>query len=116
MDAITFIAEERIRKAQEEGAFDNLPNMGKPIDLGAEELVPPDLRMAYTLLKNSGYFEENQVLGNDLTLRNCLPKAETDAYVAGLRLEIGIKKAGKPRQSESFDSYYGALCSRLIKS
>lgn len=48
-------AERRIRQAQQEGAFDNLPGEGKPLELEDDSAVPGELRMAYKVLKNAGY-------------------------------------------------------------
>jgi hypothetical protein len=53
MDFLYRIAEDRIRQAQEEGAFDNLPGKGKPLQLEDDSLVPEDLRLSYKILKNS---------------------------------------------------------------
>ena len=49
------LAERRIARAAEEGAFDNLPGMGKPLDLEDDSQVPEELRMAYKVLINAGY-------------------------------------------------------------
>ncbi|UQZ88978.1 DUF1992 domain-containing protein [Deltaproteobacteria bacterium Smac51] len=57
--AIAIIAERKIREAMEEGQFDNLPGKGKPLKLEDLSHLPPELRMAYTILKNSGYLEES---------------------------------------------------------
>jgi len=46
------IIEERIRKAQEEGEFENLPGCGKPLPMD-EPNVPEELRLAYKILKNA---------------------------------------------------------------
>ena len=46
------IIEERIRKAQEEGEFDNLPGSGRPLCLD-DTHVPEELRLAYKILKNA---------------------------------------------------------------
>ena len=54
MDIFAQIAEQRIREAIENGEFDNLKGMGKPLDLGDESWIPEDLRMAYRVLKNAG--------------------------------------------------------------
>ena len=48
-------ADRRIIDAEKDGAFDNLPGAGKPLDLYEDPLIPEDLRMAYRILKNSGY-------------------------------------------------------------
>ena len=47
------IAEQRILEAQREGAFDNLPGMGKPLELEDLSWVPEDLRIGYHVLKNA---------------------------------------------------------------
>ncbi len=48
------VAENRIQEAIENGAFDNLPGAGKPLDLTEDPLVPAELRAAYRMLKNAG--------------------------------------------------------------
>ena len=46
------IVEERIKKAQKKGAFENLPGKGKP--LPEEDMnIPEDIRLAYKILKNA---------------------------------------------------------------
>ena len=47
------IVEERIRKAQQKGDFNNLPGSGKPIDLDEDRHVAEDLRLAHKILKNA---------------------------------------------------------------
>jgi len=47
------IAELRIRDAMEQGAFDDLPGAGKPLDLEEYFAVPEEMRMAYSVLKNA---------------------------------------------------------------
>lgn len=47
--------EKQIRKAMEEGAFDNLPGRGKPLDLSENPFEDPDLRTAHRLLRNAGF-------------------------------------------------------------
>ena len=58
MEAIAKIAEERIRRAMENGEFDNLRGAGKPLSFHDETWVPEDLRVAYRILKNAGYLPE----------------------------------------------------------
>ena len=43
--------EEKIRQAQQQGAFDSLPGSGKPLVLEDESSVPSELRLAYKMLK-----------------------------------------------------------------
>ncbi len=56
-DAIALVAEEKIREAERNGAFENLPGAGKPLRLEDDSHIAPELRMAYTILKNSGHLE-----------------------------------------------------------
>jgi hypothetical protein len=45
--------EDRIRKAQREGAFDDLDGRGRPLDLEEDGHIAPDLRLAHKILKNA---------------------------------------------------------------
>lgn len=47
--------EEHIRKAIEEGQFDNLPGKGKPLKLEENPHENPEWRLTYIMLKNSGF-------------------------------------------------------------
>jgi hypothetical protein len=47
------IAENRILEAIESGLFDNLRGRGKPLKFEDESHIPPELRMAYRILKNA---------------------------------------------------------------
>ncbi len=47
------IVEDRIRKAQKKGAFENLAGSGEPLRLEDDQLIAEDLRMAYKILKNA---------------------------------------------------------------
>lgn len=47
------IVEERIKKAQYKGAFENLPGAGQPLNFAADQHIPQDLRLAYKILKNA---------------------------------------------------------------
>ena len=47
------IVEERIRKAQQKGEFNNLAGSGKPIALEDDRHVSEDLRLAHKILKNA---------------------------------------------------------------
>lgn len=55
MDFIAFIAEQKIQKAMEEGDLNSPRWKNKPLPLDDDHMVPEDLKIAYKLLKNSGY-------------------------------------------------------------
>ena len=54
MDAIAWIAEQRIREAMDQGFFDNSPYRGRPVHLEENESIAPELRMAFKVLKGAG--------------------------------------------------------------
>jgi DnaJ family protein C protein 28 len=47
--------DEIIRRAMEEGQFDNLPGKGKPLQLDENPYEDAEWRAAYRILKNSGF-------------------------------------------------------------
>ena len=51
---IQSIAERRIEESMAKGDFDDLPGRGKPLELEDDSHVPPELRMAYKVLRNAG--------------------------------------------------------------
>ncbi len=55
MDFLAFIAEQKILKAMEERDFNSPQWKNKALPLEDDHLVPEDLKIAYKILKNSGY-------------------------------------------------------------
>jgi DnaJ family protein C protein 28 len=51
----TKLVEDQIREAMARGEFANLPGAGKPLDLAENPYTPEELRLAYKILKDSGY-------------------------------------------------------------
>ncbi len=47
--------EEQIRRAMQEGKFDDLPGQGKPLRLEENPFEDPDMRMANHLLRSAGF-------------------------------------------------------------
>ncbi|KAA3645040.1 MAG: DUF1992 domain-containing protein [Chloroflexi bacterium] len=50
--------DEQVRKAMEEGKFDNLPGKGQPIQLENNPFVDPEWALAHDMLKKGGYAPE----------------------------------------------------------
>ena len=48
------LVEERIKKAQKEGSFDNLEGAKKPLKFD-DQNVPEEFRLAHKILKNAGF-------------------------------------------------------------
>jgi hypothetical protein len=67
------IVEERIRKAQKEGAFDGLPGAGQPLPIDDMD-IPEDLRLAYKVLKNADFIPRSLSCAKKFAVcRSCCP-------------------------------------------
>ena len=55
LSAIQIIAERKISEAIREGKLEARKWKGKPLPIEDDRFIPPDLRMAYKILKNAGY-------------------------------------------------------------
>jgi hypothetical protein len=53
MNFFAKIAENRIKAAMDAGEFDDLEGRGQPFKFADESHIPPELRMAYRILKNA---------------------------------------------------------------
>ncbi|MEE9565987.1 MAG: DnaJ family domain-containing protein [Desulfobacteria bacterium] len=60
------IAERRILEAIREGALDDLPGAGQPLELEDDSHVPEDLRVAHKILKNAGFVPEEVALRKEI--------------------------------------------------
>lgn len=61
------LVERRIRQAQEQGLFDDLPGRGRPLDLHDDNpFEDPDWRLAYRILRNAGFAPRWIELGREL--------------------------------------------------
>lgn len=68
MDVFAKLAEQKIQDAIKNGEFENLPGKGKPLDLTESRHIPPDLRMAYKVLKNSGMIPAEMEIKKEIAL------------------------------------------------
>jgi DnaJ-like protein len=85
------IVEERIQRAQEEGAFDNLPGKGRPLKLDDDAFVPEDLRLTFKVLKNSGCLPIEMELRKEIfNLRQLLNAAIDEDTRRELRRELNL--------------------------
>lgn len=55
MNPLAYIAEQKIAQAMKENDFTPSAWKNKPLPLDDDRFVPEDLKMAYKILKNSGY-------------------------------------------------------------
>ena len=95
------LAEQQIRAAQEKGELSTLPGEGAPLQLEDESGVPPELRTAYRLLKNSGFLPpELEMRREALQLNDLLQQLDpTDHRAREINkklamLEMKLQQAG----------------------
>jgi Domain of unknown function (DUF1992) len=89
MDAIAWIAEQRIREAIDQGLFDDLAYRGRPVNLDEDEAIPPELRMAFKVLKDAGCLPPEVELRREIaSLAELLDAVVEPAERARLRREL----------------------------
>ena len=117
------IVEERIKKAQRKGDFQNLPGAGRPLRIENDCHIPEDLRMAYKVLKNADLVPPEIVLKKEILQTEDLLAGMQDAaekYKILQRLNLLIMKFNAMRQGcIEFDApqkYLGKLMERMGQS
>lgn len=101
LNAIALVAERKIEEAIAEGQFDDLPGMGKPLEMEDLGHLPPDMRMAYTILKNSGYLEESKEKKQNLCMKDLLAAAEEEqaCYSRMQRLKVMLARVQRTKET-----------------
>jgi hypothetical protein len=93
MQTIDQLVEQRIKAAQERGELDNLAGEGKPLELDDDSAVPAELRIAYRLLKNSGFLPpELETLKNVRHAESLLHHLEDNEERTRLMQKISVMK------------------------
>jgi hypothetical protein len=120
MHLLEWLAEQKLAKAASEGAFDDLPGVGKPLDLDDDRLVPPDVRMAYRILKNAGFVPaEVEARKESVRLRTLIAASTDDAArqraVARLALiETTLERRGGGLRGDG--RYFDKLVARFNRA
>jgi hypothetical protein len=78
MEFFSRLAENRIREGIEAGEFDNLAGKGQPLNLEDDSHIPPELRMAYKILKNADCLPPELVLRQEVVQLQDLVAAMPD--------------------------------------
>jgi len=105
--AFDAVVEERIQEAIRRGDFDNLPGAGSPLDLDDDRLVPPELRIAFRILKNAGLAPPEVLARREIAAlealldqsANAAERKRTLAQLAVLRAQLGVHRS--PRRAAS---------------
>ena len=114
------LAEQRIREAAVQGAFDDLPGAGQPLQLDDDAAVPAELRSAYRLLKNAGYLPPEVQLRREIgEAEQLLSLAEQAEERAGhsrrlrfLLMRLNLTRLA-PVNLETEHAYFERLCDKL---
>ncbi len=86
------MAEDRIREAQQNGAFENLSGKGKPLAFKDLSLIPADLRLAYHVLKNAHVMPPEVELRSEIrSLKDLLVYIENESERKAIAKQIGWK-------------------------
>ena len=98
------LVEDRIKKAQLKGDFENLPGAGKPLELADDQHIPEDLRLAYKILKNADCLPpeielKKEILRTEDLLVNV--KDEAERYRTLKKLNFLILKLNAARGSDA---------------
>ncbi|HTD89802.1 MAG TPA: DnaJ family domain-containing protein [Burkholderiales bacterium] len=120
MSGLDMLAEQRIREAQAQGAFDDLPGAGAPLDLNDDALVPEELRAAYRILKNAGYAPaEIEALRDLREVELALERERNDAQRNVLigKLNVLLTRAGLAhRRNLAIDNdYFQKVAEKLAR-
>ena len=97
------IVEERIRKAQQKGDFDNLPGSGEPLKLVDDHHIPQELRLAYKILKNADCVPPEIELAKEIQKTEDLLAGVEDAsqkYRILKKLNLMVMKLNTMRNSK----------------
>jgi hypothetical protein len=119
MPALDAIVEQRIREAQARGEFDDLPGAGAPLDLDDGALVPEDLRVAYRILKNSGFLPPELEAHREIReIEQLLSSVEDEEKRAGLISRIRFllgRSADRHHDLRIGQSYLDRVVERLAR-
>ncbi|MCJ7840822.1 DUF1992 domain-containing protein [Lederbergia sp. NSJ-179] len=92
MDRLDHLTEDRIRKAYEEGQFDDLPGAGKPLPPDSPKGIPDDLKMAYRVMKNAGLSpNEMDVKKEIMSIEDLIRHSEDKLDKEGLKKRLNSK-------------------------
>lgn len=93
MSIMSWLAEQRIHQAMEQGDFKDLAGKGKPLELEDVSHIPEDLRMSYKIMKNAGLIpEEMQLQGELIKLQNLIHLCENAGEKEKLTRALTEKK------------------------
>ena len=124
LNALNLIAERRISQAIHEGRLDAPSWKGKPLPTEQDCFIPDDLKMAYKILKNSGYLPPEIKTRKDIHKLEELVNSTDDEHLKVKQIKklnfLVLKlntMCNRPINLETEEYYYGKVVDRMsIKS
>jgi hypothetical protein len=120
MDALARIAEKKILEAMEEGDLNSEKWKNKPLPLDDDQFVPEDLKMAYKILKNSGYVPpEIEVKKEIRQLEDLIARTEDEHIRLKQMKKLNVllmkleAKRSSPANIAAQDDYYQKVVERI---
>ncbi|WP_071394546.1 DnaJ family domain-containing protein [Bacillus tuaregi] len=115
-----YFVEEKIKKAVDNGEFNDLPGIGKPLD-DSDDLpgLSPELKMGYRMLKNAGYLSEQKDKRNPMITFEDLIHCATDGLEKGhyerrMKFDEMVDER-KLRFNSKFREYANIIYQKLFK-
>lgn len=120
MNVTIMLAEQRIHEAMRKGEFDHLEGEGRPLKLEADDpFVPPEIRMAYRILKNAGFVPPEVELRREIADIHdliCMIGDTPERSRAEKRLQYLLSRLAAMRPQRNLEverAYHNRLKSRL---
>jgi hypothetical protein len=110
------LVERRLEEAAANGELSNLPGEGQPLDLEDDAMVPPELRVAYRILKNAGFVPpELTDIAEVHQLIAAIERGDVEPGARRLRaLLVRLESAGRHMTAtKAWHDYEAALQRRL---
>lgn len=125
LDFSTIVSEQRIKKAYEDGEFENLPGYGKPLNLDDDRGVPEELKMAHRIMKNAGFTTDEMNIKKEMMriedlIRVCDNEEEEQELKQNLNEKLlkynsMLSKKRIKTNSSLFKNYEHKLEDKLLK-
>lgn len=120
MEFLDRIVERRISEAIERGEFSDLPGQGRPLCFDDDALIPPELRMAYRILRNAGFVPPEVTTLRDIaeleaTVEAMADVGERNQALRKLQLlRLRLEASGRFRAFAGLGSDYSARLMRRL--
>jgi hypothetical protein len=119
MDLFTSIAEDKIREAIKNKEFQDLPGLGKPLDL-RDDLpgMSNELKMSYRMLKNAGYTPD-EVKKEIIQIEDLISCATDEREISRLQEKLTKKRLEFERlldkRGTTTNSRFGSYADKIYK-